>query len=217
MIILTLGLPGSGKGTVSRYLKDTYNFEIAATGVMLRTEIFKQTKLGKEIQSAVEKGDLIADDIVNDYIAKQIEVSKDIIIDGYPRNIKQAEHLSEMLEYNGKSIDFVLYFDSDANQDIQRLANRRTCPKCHAIYNLKTAPPKEKNTCDKCGNELIWRSDDRPENLSHKIDLYRQHTKPLKNYYEELGLLKIIDATKPLMDVYYDVLGSSNKFTVRAF
>ncbi len=217
MLIITMGLPGSGKGTVALNLKETYDFEIIATGEMLRSEIYQKTDLGKKVAEQVYHGDLIDDEIVNKYIEERLKGKKDIIIDGYPRNLAQAEFLNELLNYNGLSIDRVLYFDSDATQDIQRLAGRRVCTQCHSIFNTQSAPPKEAGICDNCQSELIWRQDDHPENLSHKIDLYRQHTKPLKDYYQELGLLTTIDATKSMMDVYYDVLASSTKFTVRSF
>lgn len=217
MIIITIGLPGAGKSSVARNLKQTYNFDIVATGEILRKEIFKKSSLGQEIQDSVEHGELINDQLVIDFVKDRITSSRDVILQGFPRNLKQAEALDEILTDNGKSIDLVLYFDSDAEQDIQRLASRRTCPTCHAVFNNKTFAPRVEGICDHCESELIWREDDKPQNLIHKIDLYRQHTKPLKDYYKNMGILTVIDARQSQIDVYYDVLASSKKFTERTF
>lgn len=217
MIILTMGLPGAGKGAVARKLRATYNFEVLATGELMRQEILSGSELGKTIKTQVECGDFVDNQIAIDMVNARIKSAKDLIIDGFPRNLEQAKAFEQILEDHGRSIDLVLYFDSDAEEDIKRLAARRICNSCHAVFNTITHPPKQEGICDHCNEKLIWREDDHPTNLLHKIDIYRQYTKPLKDYYDQRGLLTVINARQSSMDVYYDVLASSNKFTVRSF
>ncbi len=217
MIILTMGLPGAGKGAVARKLRETFSFDILATGELIRREIFSGSELGQKIKSQFDRGDFIDDDIVIEMVKKQITSRKNIVIVGFPRNLNQAKALDEILQDYGRTIDSVLYFDSDAEEDIKRLAARRVCPTCHAVFNTIIYPPKVEGICDRCENKLIWREDDQPQNVLHKIDVYRQYTKPLKLYYEEQGILTEINARQSTLDVYYDVLATSNKFTTGNF
>ncbi len=217
MIILTMGLPGAGKGAVARKLRETFSFDILATGELVRREIFSGSELGQKMKVQFEQGDFIDDDIVIDMVKARITAKKNIVIVGFPRNINQAEALDQILQDHGRSIDSVLYFDSDAEEDVKRLAARRTCPTCYAVFNNIIYPPKVEGICDRCESKLIWREDDHPQHILHKIDVYRQYTKPLKHYYEEQGLLTEIDARKSTLDVYYQVLATSNKFTTGNF
>ncbi len=217
MIILTLGLPGAGKGAVARKLRETFSFDILATGELIRREIFADTELGKKIKAQFERGDFVDDEIVIDMVEKHITDKKNIVLVGFPRNLKQAEALDEILQDNGRAIDSVIYFDSDAEEDVRRLAARRVCPTCHAVFNTIIYQPKVEGVCDRCESKLIWREDDHPENILHKIDIYRQFTKPLRRYYEEQGILTEIDARQSTLNVFYDVIATSQKFTTGNF
>ncbi len=217
MLIVTLGLPGAGKGAVARKLRETFSFDILATGELIRREVRLGTELGKKIKAASEHGDFVDDQIIFDMVEERLNAKRDLVIVGFPRNLHQAEVFDEMLSDYGKSIDLVLYFDSDAEEDIKRLAARRVCPTCHSVYNTIIYPPQVEGICDRCESKLIWREDDKPENVLHKIDVYRQHTKPLKAFYEDRGVVNVIDARQSTLDVFYQVLSSSNKFTTRHF
>ncbi len=217
MIILTMGLPGAGKGAVARKLRETFSFDILATGELIRREIFSESALGQKIKAQFERGEFIDDDIVIEMVKNHIASKKNIVIVGFPRNLNQAESLDQILQDHGRTIDSVLYFDSDAEEDVKRLAARRTCPTCHAVFNTIIYPPKVEGICDRCESKLIWREDDHPQNVLRKIDIYRQYTKPLKQYYEEQGILTEINARQSTLNVYYDVLRTSNKFTTGNF
>ncbi len=217
MIILTMGLPGAGKGAVARKLRETFSFDILSTSEIISREVYKKTELGEKIKDQFERGELVDDAIVIDMVKQHITAKKNIVIVGFPRNIRQAKALDDMLQDHGRVIDTVLYFDSDAEEDIKRLSARRTCPTCYAVFNTIIYPPKVDGVCDRCQSNLIWREDDRPEKVLRKIDAYRQFTKPLKTYYEEQGVLTEINARQSTLNVYYDVLATSNKFTTGNF
>ncbi|TYB31322.1 MAG: adenylate kinase [Candidatus Mcinerneyibacterium aminivorans] len=204
MRLVFLGPPGAGKGTQAELLKKRYDYNHISTGEVLRQEIQKNTDLGKEVESYVNKGELAPDEIVTKIIKKWLKSlnnKKGIVLDGFPRNLTQAEYLEEDF-----SVDYVLYFDLEENEIVERLSNRLYCPQCEKFYNLKYNPPQNDNICDKCEKELIKRKDDTPEAIKKRLAVYNKNTHPLVKHYEEKGSLIHIDASKEIDKVFEQVL-----------
>ncbi len=208
MKLVFLGPPGAGKGTQAELLRKNYGFDHISTGEVLRQEIKKNTKLGKKVEEYVNKGALAPDPIVTKIIKKwlnELDSKKGIVLDGFPRNLNQAESLEEDIK-----IDYVLYFDLDEKNIIKRLSNRLYCPNCKKFYNLKYNPPKEDKLCDNCKNELIRRNDDSPEAIKKRLKVYTENTHPLVKHYEQEEILIHIDASKNINEVFNQVIERIN-------
>ena len=198
MYIVFLGPPGSGKGTYSNITSKWLGIPVIATGDMLRGSIEKGTPLGEKVRKFLESGELVPDDIMEKVISDALDseaADNGIIFDGFPRTVAQAEILQRLLENRGNKLDLVIELYSDDDEIIRRLSNRRVCPKCNAIYNLITSPPRDDNKCDICGTRLIQREDDKPETIRHRLSVYRKQTAPLLEFYRNQKDLKyfIID------------------------
>ncbi len=213
MLILLLGSPGAGKATQCAKLQEFYKFEVLATGEILRKEIRENSALGQKVKSIMNKGHLVEDQILIDLVTDELHVDRSILIDGFPRTLYQADMLTQHLEDHGKRIDFVIYFAVDKEIAIERVTGRRICSNCGSLYHTKYFPSKAGDMCDKCGAPLYQRVDDQLDNLLIKLQEYDEKTQPLINYYEELGLLKRVDGNESVMDVYYQLIQSSVKFT----
>jgi adenylate kinase len=197
MRLILLGPPGGGKGTVAKKLQAEFNIPIISTGVILREAVDKKNKLGIEVENIMRKGSLVPDHIVMEIIKeriKQEDCKNGYIFDGFPRNIEQANSLEKLNKELNEYIDYVFYFEIPFSEIIQRLSNRRVCKKCSTNYNLLFNPPKKDNICDLCGGELYQREDDKEETIKNRLEVFTNQTVPLKKYYEEKKLLKIIDA-----------------------
>ena len=174
-----------GKGTYATALKTILNIPHISTGDLFRENRKNNTELGKQAQEYMDKGDLVPDEITIAMLKERIKDEKGFLLDGFPRTIPQADALKEMTE-----IDMVLNFVADDEVIIQRLSGRRICKKCGAIYHIKNIKPKVEGVCDKCEGELYQRDDDMPEAIKERLDIYREKTAPLINYYKEQGLLR---------------------------
>ena len=197
MRLILLGPPGGGKGTVAKRLQAELNIPVISTGVILREAIDKKNKLGIEVENIMRKGGLVPDHIILEIIKeriKQEDCKNGYIFDGFPRNIKQVNSLEELNKELNEYIDYVFYFEIPFSEIIQRLSNRRVCKKCSTNYNLSFNPPKKDNTCDLCGRELYQRADDKEETIKNRLKVFTKQTTPLKKYYKEKKLLKVIDA-----------------------
>lgn len=195
MVIIMLGAPGTGKGTVAGILTEKLEIPQVSTGDIFRKNIKENTELGKIADSYISKGNLVPDDITIEIVKdrlKQKDVEKGLILDGFPRTIKQAEALEKILEEEGKKVDIVVNLTTPEEEIIERIVNRRICSnqECKAIYNLVLNPPKKEGICDKCGSELIQRKDDRVDTVKSRLDNYFQLTSPLIEYYQNKGVLK---------------------------
>lgn len=195
MVIIMLGAPGTGKGTVAGILTEKLEIPQVSTGDIFRKNIKEGTELGKIADSYISKGNLVRDDITIEIVKdrlKQKDVEKGLILDGFPRTIKQAEALEKILEEEGKKVDIVVNLTTPEEEIIERIVNRRICSnqECKAIYNLVLNPPKKEGICDKCGSELIQRKDDRVDTVKSRLDNYFQLTSPLIEYYQNKGVLK---------------------------
>lgn len=190
MNIILLGPPGIGKGTIAKLLQSKHDFLQISTGDLVRTEIKSGSALGKEMADLINKGNLVPNEIITTILKKAIPKNKkNIVFDGYPRTIPQAESLQKIAK-----IDFVINLVADDKIIIDRLSGRRICPKCGTIYHIKYILPKKDGICDKDKTKLIQREDDKPEIVKQRLDVYRKQTKPLINYYTKKKLLKKIDA-----------------------
>lgn len=197
MRLILIGPPGGGKGTVARRLQAEFNIPVISTGVILREAVDKKNKLGKEVENIMRKGGLVPDHTILKIIKeriKQEDCKNGYIFDGFPRTIEQVNSLEKLNKELNEYIDYVFYFDIPFSEIIQRLSNRRVCKKCSTNYNLSFNPPKKNNTCDLCGDELYQREDDKEETIKNRLKIFTKQTRPLKKYYKEKKLLKVIDA-----------------------
>lgn len=192
MIIVLLGPPGSGKGSQAERISKEYDFMTISMGSLFRKAIENEDNIGKEVKSYLAKGHLVPDEIVFKVIEREfskIEEGKGIVFDGFPRNIKQAKSLDRFLGSKEMGVDLALYFDVPFSIISERLENRKICPHCGSIYNVKTSPPEIPNICDKCGFPLEKREDDRREVIEDRFKVYKEETMPVKEIYKDEGIL----------------------------
>jgi len=197
MRLILLGPPGGGKGTVAKRLQSEFNIPVISTGVILREALDKKNKLGIEVENIMSKGSLVPDHIILEIIKeriKQEDCKNGYIFDGFPRNIEQANSLEKLNKELNEHIDCVLYFEIPYSKIIQRLSNRRVCKKCDTNYNLLFNIPKKENVCHLCRGKLYQREDDKEEAIRNRLEVFTKETFPLKKYYEEKKLLKVVDA-----------------------
>ena len=209
MKIVMLGAPGAGKGTQAIKIADKYDIPHISTGDIFRANIKGGTELGQKAKSYIDKGELVPDEVTIGMLLDRIaqdDCKNGYVLDGFPRTIPQAESLTEALKSQGDRIDFALNIDVPDEAIIKRMSGRRACPKCGATYHIVYAAPKTENICDKCGTELIMRSDDKPETVKDRLNVYHQQTEPLIAYYKTAGVLREVDGTQELPKVFEDVV-----------
>ena len=196
---LLIGPPGAGKGTQALYLANKFNLARIDTGTLIRQAIKENNELGQKAKSFVAEGKLIPDDLVLALIVSEIKQAQikeqDFLLDGFPRNLVQAEGLEEILRANNLSLDFVLCIEVDTNKLLERITGRRICTNkdCNAVYHLKFSAPKKDNICDLCDSQLYQRDDDKQELVASRLETYKLETLPLINFYEQKKLLKTIN------------------------
>lgn len=194
LFIILFGAPGSGKGTQADLLSSHYRFVHISTGDMFRENMKNNTPVGKKAKEYMEKGELVPDSIVIEMLQNRLQqpdCAQGILLDGFPRNVAQANALEKVLqEYHLLVLSYEI---SDASV-IKRISGRRSCPACNKVYNIYFNPPKEKDTCDVCHTPLITRSDDTEEVVKKRLEVFHAQTSPVKAYYEKKGILYSIDA-----------------------
>ena len=195
MIIVMLGAPGTGKGTVAGILSEKLGIPQISTGDIFRKNIKEKTELGILAESYMSKGDLVPDEVTINMVKNRLsedDTKNGAILDGFPRTIPQADALEKMLEEKGIKIDSVLNLSTPKEEIVERITTRRVCSNqnCKAVYNVKLTPPKVEGICDKCGSELITRADDTVEAIEVRLENYFKLTNPLTDYYEKKGLLR---------------------------
>ena len=198
MRTVLLGAPGSGKGTQGVVLSKKFNIPQISTGDLLRAAVKAGSELGKKAKSAMDAGALVSDDIVIGLIRERLseaDAQNGYILDGFPRNIPQAQALDEMLEQLGQPLQGVVLLDVPFEELMQRLTGRRTCKDCGAIYNIHLSPPKQEGHCDRCSGELFQREDDNEETISNRLKVYEEQTAPLIGYYQDQSKLHTIPGT----------------------
>ncbi len=203
--IILLGAPGAGKGTQGNLISKKYGFPKISTGDILREAVKNRTPLGMKAKEKMDKGELVDDEIILGIIKERVlrnDCKEGFILDGFPRNIKQAEEF-EKLGIEGKEL--AILFDVKDEEIIRRLSSRRVCKKCGAIYNLVVSPPKKEGICDKCGGELIQRDDDKPEVIKRRLSVYKEQTEPLVEFYKMKGILGKVNAEGEIEEIFNSV------------
>lgn len=207
MKIILLGPPGAGKGTQAKTLSEKLNLKHISTGDILRAAIKNNTPLGIEAKRFVESGGLVPDTLVTKMVAERIsqpDVKEGFILDGFPRNIQQAESLDVFLKLQADLA--VIYLDSNEKVLIQRLSGRRICQKCQAVFHTQNMPPKKEGICDSCGSALIQRPDDLEETIKNRLLVYKEQTLPLIEYYTARKKLMRVDSDKEPEAVIGEIL-----------
>jgi adenylate kinase len=205
MRIILLGAPGSGKGTQAQKLVDQFNIPQVSTGDLLREAVSSGTDLGKRAKTAMDAGELVSDDIVLGMIRERLarpDADNGFILDGFPRNISQAQSLDGLLEELGAPLDSAVLMDVYFDLLLKRLTGRRTCSKCGRVFNVYFFPPQQEGVCDACGGELLQRADDNEETISQRLRVYEAQTAPLVSFYESRGKLKVVPAEGEIDAVY---------------
>lgn len=209
--VIFLGPPGAGKGTQARVLEQMFGACQVATGEILRKAVQEGTPLGKRAAESIDKGELVADDVMLDLVAERLrreDCRKGFILDGFPRTVAQAQGLERILKDEGWGLDCALCIQVPDDAIVQRLAGRRTCEQCGALYHLVFDPPSRKDLCDRCGGGLYQRDDDREETISTRLKVYRRQTVPLIDYYSKKGLLKEVDGVGNVSEIQSRILGA---------
>ena len=205
MKIIMLGAPGAGKGTQAKMIADKYGVPHISTGDIFRANIKNGTELGMEAKKYMDQGLLVPDEltvrILLDRVA-QDDCKNGYVLDGFPRTIPQAEVLYSELTKLGDHIDYAINVDVPDENIVKRMSGRRACLTCGATYHIEHVPPKKEGICDVCGSELVLRDDDKPETVKNRLNVYHEQTQPLIDFYTEKGVLKTVDGTVPMEEVF---------------
>ncbi len=205
MKIIMLGAPGAGKGTQAKMIAEKYSIPHISTGDIFRYNIKNGTELGKEAKKYMDQGLLVPDEltvkILLDRVAKD-DCKNGYVLDGFPRTIPQAEVLEEALTKLGDRIDYAINVEVPDENIVKRMGGRRACVNCGATYHIEHVPPKKEGICDNCGSELILRDDDKPETVKNRLSVYHKQTQPLIDFYNGKGVLRTVDGTVDMKDVF---------------
>ncbi|MDO5403333.1 MAG: adenylate kinase [Eubacteriales bacterium] len=213
MKIIMLGAPGAGKGTQAKRIAAKYSIPHISTGDIFRANIKNNTELGQKAKTYMDKGELVPDELVVDLIMdrfKEADCANGYVLDGFPRTIPQAEALDKALTANKEAVDFAINVEVPDENIINRMSGRRACVGCGATYHIEFNPSKSEGICDVCGEKLILRDDDKPETVKNRLSVYHEQTQPLIEYYSKKNVLKEVDGTKDMEEVFssiVDVLG----------
>ena len=205
MNIILLGPPGAGKGTQAKRLIDKYGIPQISTGDMLRAALKEGTPLGLEAKKYMDQGTLVPDSVVIGLVKERIQkpdCAKGYMLDGFPRNVSQAESLDAMLGELKQKIDHVISIEVPSSELLVRLTGRRTCRACGAGFHIKFDPPKKDAVCDKCEGELYQRDDDNEATVSSRLQVYENQTKPLIDYYEKQGKIRRVDGVGDMNEIF---------------
>ena len=203
--VILLGPPGSGKGTQGDLVGEKYSFPKISTGDILRLEIQEGTPIGKKAKATMDQGDLVSDDIVVEIVKKRIlqsDCSKGYVLDGFPRNVSQAQGLEKMEENRA---EIVMEISLTEKTLISRLSARKVCFRCGAVYNLLVRHPKKDGVCDICQSKLIQRQDDRPGVIKERLKVYHRQTEPLIGYYKEKKIYHRIDGEGKIEAIFDEI------------
>lgn len=214
MKIIMLGAPGAGKGTQAKKIAAKYEIPHISTGDIFRANIKNGTELGKKAKTYMDQGLLVPDELVVDLVVDRVnqdDCKNGYVLDGFPRTIPQAEALTEALAKMGQKMDYAIDVNVPDENIVRRMGGRRACVGCGATYHVEYVPTKKEGICDVCGAELILRDDDKPETVQKRLNVYHEQTQPLIDYYTEAGILKTVDGTVDIDDVFQaivDILGA---------
>lgn len=209
MKIIMLGAPGAGKGTQAKMIADKYKIPHISTGDIFRMNIKNGTELGMEAKKYMDQGLLVPDEltvrILLDRVAKE-DCKDGYVLDGFPRTIPQAEVLEDALNKLGDKIDYAVDVEVPDENIIRRMGGRRACLSCGATYHIEHVPPKKEGICDQCGQPLVLRDDDKPETVKNRLRVYQEQTQPLIDFYTERKVLRTVDGTQDMQDVFHAIV-----------
>jgi adenylate kinase len=203
--LILLGPPGAGKGTQAERLTDDFNLPYIATGNILREAVKEETELGKQAKGYMDAGDLVPDDIITGVILEAVESDSardGFLLDGFPRTVPQANALQEGMKRLDRTLTAAILIDVPDEEVMRRLSGRRVSVKTGRVYHIEFDPPKHEGRCDVDGSRLVQRADDRPQTISNRLRVYHEQTRPLVEYYDELGLLRRFDGTRSPTEVH---------------
>ena len=209
MKIIMLGAPGAGKGTQAKMIADKYQIPHISTGDIFRANIKNGTELGKKAKEYMDQGLLVPDELVVDLVVDRLaqeDCANGCVLDGFPRTIPQAEALDAALAAKGEAIDYAIDVDVPDENIINRMSGRRACVACGATYHLVHIPTKVEGICDRCGEGLILRDDDKPETVKKRLGVYHEQTQPLIDYYTAKNVLKSVDGTVDMGAVFQAIV-----------
>ncbi len=209
MKIIMLGAPGAGKGTQAQMIADKFNIPHISTGDIFRANIKNGTELGKKAKEFMDKGQLVPDELTVEILLDRVandDCKNGYVLDGFPRTIPQADVLDKELTKLGDKVDFAINVDVPDENIVRRMSGRRACLKCGATYHIEHIPPKQEGICDTCGSELVQRDDDKPETVQNRLTVYHEQTQPLIEYYDNKKILKTVDGTKDMQEVFNDIV-----------
>jgi len=196
MIVILLGPPGVGKGTQGKLLCEAEGYEHVSTGDLLRSARREGTPLGLEAKGFMDRGELVPDEIIVGMVREKLQEmgpERNVVFDGFPRTVPQAEALSRELNRIGRKVTRVVVMNAEDPILVRRLSGRRSCPECGTVYNIYSSPPEVDGVCDKCGAELVHRKDDDPATVQNRLDVYRKQTAPLISYYERKPTVPVVE------------------------
>ncbi len=210
MKIIMLGAPGAGKGTQAKMIADKYQVPHISTGDIFRANIKNGTELGKKAKEYMDKGQLVPDELTVEILLDRVaqdDCKNGYVLDGFPRTIPQADVLDKELTKLGDKVDFAINVDVPDENIVRRMSGRRACLKCGATYHIEHIPPKKEGICDTCGSELVQRDDDKPETVQNRLSDYHEKTQHLIDYYNKKNILKSVDGTKDMQEVFNEITG----------
>ena len=205
MKIIMLGAPGAGKGTQAKKIADKYQIPHISTGDIFSANIKEGTELGKKAKSYMDQGQLVPDELTMELIMDRFQnpdCKNGYVLDGFPRTIPQAEALTEALAKKGDTIDYAINVEVPDENIINRMGGRRACLACGSTYHIVYAPTRVEGICDRCGEKLVLRDDDKPETVKNRLNVYHNQTQPLIEYYTRQGKLAEVDGTQSMEDVF---------------
>ena len=208
MKIIMLGAPGAGKGTQAKKIAAKYQIPHISTGDIFRANIKGGTELGMKAKTFMDQGMLVPDEITIGMLMDRIhqaDCKNGYVLDGFPRTIPQAESLTKALADMGEAIDYAVNVDVPDENIVSRMGGRRACVACGATYHVVFNAPKQEGICDACKEKLVLRDDDKPETVQKRLNVYHEQTQPLIDYYQKAGVLKEVDGTKNMEDVFHDI------------
>jgi adenylate kinase len=213
--LVLVGPPGAGKGTQAQFISSNLSIPKISTGDIFRSNVSTGTELGRQAKAFMDRGDLVPDEVTIAMVRSRLQeddAQEGFLLDGFPRNVPQAETLKKMLAEWDARLDIVLELVVDDDEVVRRLSGRRTCRKCGRIWHVVFDPPARQGTCDDCGGELFQRDDDQEETIRHRLDVYNQQTRPLIAYYADEGTLLGIDATGPVEEITDRAMSALRRF-----
>lgn len=216
--VILIGSPGAGKGTQAQRLSRTFGVPHISTGEMFRAAGTAGTPMGKAAKSYMDRGELVPDDVTIGVVEERVaqpDAAKGFIMDGFPRTPQQATAFDALVAKMGQRLDAAIEIAVPRSVLLARLTGRRMCEKCQATYHLLSAPPKSPDVCDQCGGHLIQRDDDTEKTVSRRLDVYERQTAPLLSYYSGARLLKTVDGTKSMDDVYAAIIAAVTPASVK--